>query len=216
MIELYSSATPNGQKIHIMVEETGLAYRIHWISIAKGEQFEPGFLKISPNNKIPALVGPEGPKGQPISLFESGAILLYLAEKTGALLPGDPRARWAAVQWLMFQMGNVGPMFGQAHHFRRFAPEKVPYAIARYTKETRRLYGVLDRRLGAAEYLAGAYSVADIATLPWVARYPWHGLDLGEFPNIKRWYDALAARPAVAKGMEVPAGMPSGWTGARP
>ena len=212
IMDLYTWSTPNGRKISIMLEEVGLPYKVRSVDIRAGAQFEPAFLKISPNNKIPALVDPEGPDGQPISLFESGAILIYLAEKTGALLPKEARARSKTLEWLMFQMGNVGPMFGQAHHFRRFAKEKVPYAIERYTKETRRLYGVLDRRLGTVEYLAGAYSIADIATLPWVARYPWHGLELGEFPNINRWYDALAARPAVAKGMEVPAGSPSGWT----
>ncbi len=211
-IDLYTWSTPNGRKISIMLEEVGLPYRVHPVDIGAGAQFEPEFLKISPNNKIPALVDSEGPDGQPVSLFESGAILIYLAEKAGALLPKEARARYKTLEWLMFQMGNVGPMFGQAHHFRRFAKEKVPYAIERYTKETRRLYGVMDRRLGAAEYLAGAYSIADIATLPWVARFPWHGLELAEFPNIKRWYDALAARPAVIKGMEVPAGKPSGWT----
>ena len=171
MIDLYTWGTPNGRKTSIALEELGLPYRAHPVDITKEEQFEPAFLAISPNNKIPAIVDPEGPGGQPISLFESGAILIYLAEKTGRLLPSDARRRYDAMQWLMWQMGGFGPMLGQAHHFRRFAPERVPYAIERYDKETRRLYGVLDGHLGEAEYLAGAYSTADIATFPWAARH---------------------------------------------
>jgi len=204
MIDLYTWSTPNGRKVSIMLEEAGLPYSVHPVNIGKDEQFAPAFLKISPNNKIPAIVDSDGPDGAPIGLFESGAILIYLAEKTGTLLPTVPRARYLALQWLMFQMGGVGPMFGQAHHFRRFAPEKVPYGIARYDKETARLYGVMDQRLGEADYLAGDYSIADIATFPWCARHEWQGIDLASFPNLKRWYDTVAARPAVARGMAVP------------
>jgi len=204
-IELYTWSTPNGRKASIALEELGLDYSVHTINITKDEQFAPDFLKISPNNRIPAIVDPEGPDGKPISLFESGAILIYLAEKTGKLLPADPRARYAALQWLMWQMGGFGPMLGQAHHFRRFAKEEVPYAVERYTNETRRLYGVLDKRLQEADYLAGAdYSIADIATFPWAARHEWHGIALEDFPAVKRWYDAIEARPAVQKGMVVP------------
>ena len=201
MIELYSSATPNGQKIHIMVEETGLAYRIHWINIAKGEQFEPAFLKISPNNKIPAIIDRDGPDGAPISVFESGAILLYLAEKTGRFLPTEPRARTAVYEWLMFQMGGVGPMLGQAHHFRAYARERIPYAIERYTNEAARLYRVLDRRLGEQEYLAGEYSIADMAVFPWIRLHGRQGQDLARHGNLARWFETIAARPAVAKDM---------------
>ena len=204
MIELYTFTTPNGRKPAIMLEEVGLPYSVHPIHIGRDEQFAPEFLKISPNNKIPAIVDPDGPDGEPISVFESGAILIYLAEKTGQLLPTAARPRLEVLQWLMFQMGHVGPMFGQAHHFRRFAPERIPYAYDRYTNETRRLYGVMDKRLGDADYLAGDYSIADIATFPWTARHPWQGVELEEFPNLKRWYDAISARPAVEKGMAVP------------
>jgi len=206
VIDLYTWGTPNGRKVSIMLEEVDLPYKSHPINITKDEQFAPDFLKISPNNKIPAIVDPEGPDGKPISLFESGAILIYLAEKTGQLFPEEPRARYDVLQWLMFQMGGVGPMFGQAHHFRRFAPEQIPYAADRYTNETRRLYGVMDKRLGDVDYLAGAdYSIADIATYPWAARHEWQGVDLSDFPNVKRWYDAIGARPAVERGMAVPA-----------
>ncbi len=205
-IQLYTWGTPNGRKISIALEELALPYAVHKVDITQGAQFDPDFLKISPNNKIPAIVDPEGPDGAPLALFETGAILLYLAEKTGRLLPAEARARWAAQQWLMWQMGGFGPMLGQAHHFLRFAPEEVPYAKQRYSQETRRLYGVLDTRLGAAPFLAGeAYSVADIATFPWAARHEWQQVALEDFPNVKRWYDALAARPAVARGMAVPA-----------
>jgi GSH-dependent disulfide-bond oxidoreductase len=204
MIELYTWTTPNGRKVSIMLEETGLPYNVHPVDIGKGEQFRPDYVAINPNSKIPAIIDSDGPGGAPLAIFESGAILIYLAEKTGKLLPRDPVARIAALQWLMFQMGGVGPMFGQAHHFLRAAPEPVPYGIERYTKETRRLYGVLERRLGEAEYLAGDYSIADIATFPWVARHEWHKVELAEFPQVARWYAAIAARPAVARGMRVP------------
>ncbi|MGD1878956.1 MAG: glutathione S-transferase N-terminal domain-containing protein [Kiloniellaceae bacterium] len=203
-IELYTWGTPNGRKISIALEEMGLAYSVHPINIIKDEQFAPDFLKISPNNKIPAIVDPDGPDGEPLALFESGAILIYLAEKTGQLMPKDARARSTALQWLMWQMGGFGPMAGQAHHFRRFAKEQIPYAIDRYTNETRRLYGVLDKRLNEADYVAGDYSVADIAIFPWAARYEWQGIALEDFPAVKRWYDAIDARPAVQKGMAVP------------
>ncbi len=204
MIDLYTWSTPNGRKVSIMLEEIGLEYTVHPIDIIKGQQFEPDFLAISPNNKIPAIVDPDGPGGEPFSLFESGAILIYLANKTGQLFPSEERARYKTLEWLMFQMGGVGPFFGQAHHFRRFAPEEVPYAIKRYTDEARRIYGVLDKRLGEVEYLAGDYTIADIATFPWTARHEWQGVELEEFANVKRWYDAIAARPAVARGMDVP------------
>ena len=203
-IELYTWSTPNGRKISIALEELGIDYSVHPINITKDEQFAPDFLKISPNNKIPAIVDPDGPDGKPISLFESGAILLYLADKTGKFMPTDARARYDALQWLMWQMGGFGPMLGQAHHFRRFAKEQVPYAIERYTNETRRLYGVLDKHLQGGEHLAGDYSIADMATFPWAARHEWHGIALEDFPSVKRWYDAVAARPAVQKGMAVP------------
>ena len=203
-IELYTWSTPNGRKVSIALEELGLAYSVHPINITKGEQHASDFLKISPNNKIPAIVDPEGPDGAPIALFESGAILIYLAEKTGRLMPETPRARYTALQWLMWQMGGFGPMLGQAHHFRRFAKEQIPYAIERYTNETRRLYGVLDNRLKETDYVAGDYSIADIAIFPWAARHEWQGIDLADFPALKRWYDATAARPAVQKGMTVP------------
>lgn len=204
-IALYTWGTPNGRKISILLEELALPYAVHTIDITKDEQFDPDFLKISPNNKIPAVVDPEGPDGRPIGLFESGAILIYFAEKTGKLLSTDPRVRLETLQWLMWQMGGWGPMLGQAHHFRRFAPEKIPYAIDRYTDETRRLYGVLDKRLAEGAYMAGDYSIADIATFPWAARHEWQGIELADFPHLKRWYDAVAARPAVARGMAVPA-----------
>ena len=205
-IQLYTWGTPNGRKISIALEELGLPYEVSTVNITKDEQFDPAFLKISPNNKIPAIVDPDGPDGSEIALFETGAILLYLAEKTGKLLPTDARERWSAQQWLMWQMGGFGPMLGQAHHFLRFAPEDVPYAKTRYSNEARRLYGVLDTRLGQAPYLAGdSYSVADIATFPWAARHPWQQIALEDFPAVKRWYDELAARPAVERGMAVPA-----------
>jgi GST-like protein len=204
MIELHTWGTPNGRKVSVMLEECGLAYSVHRIDIGKGDQFTPGFLALNPNGKIPAMLDPDGPDGAPIAMFESGAILIYLAAKTGRFLPQTVRGKYEALQWLMFQMGGVGPMFGQVHHFVRAAKEQVPYAIERYGKEKDRLYGVLDRRLGAAEYLAGEYSIADMATYPWVARHEWHRTDLADFPNVKRWFDAIGARPAVQRGMAVP------------
>ncbi|HZT18536.1 MAG TPA: glutathione S-transferase N-terminal domain-containing protein [Dongiaceae bacterium] len=203
MIDLYSWATPNGHKIHIMLEETGLAYRVHPVDIGRGDQFEPSFLAISPNNRIPAIVDQEGPDGRPISIFESGAILLYLAEKAGKFLPKDMRGRYEAIQWLMFQMGGVGPMLGQAHHFRAYAPEKIPYAIDRYTKEAGRLYGVIDHRLADRPFIAGEYSIADMAIFPWLRSWERQGVDIAEYPHLKRWFDTIAARPAVERGVKV-------------
>jgi GST-like protein len=205
MIDLYTWGTPNGRKVSIMLEECGLPYRTHAINIGKNDQFTPEFIALNPNSKIPAILDSEGPDGKPMSMFESGAILLYLAGKTGKFLPSSVRGKYDALQWLMFQMGGVGPMIGQAHHFLRAAPEKVPYGIDRYSKETRRLYGVLDRHLAKTPYLAaGEYGVADIATYPWIARHEWHQVALAEFPNVKRWFDTIGARPAVIKGMAVP------------
>jgi GST-like protein len=205
MIDLYTWTTPNGRKVSIMLEEVGLPYRVHPINIGKDDQFKPDYLKINPNSKIPSIVDPEGPDGKPISMMESGAILVYLADKTGKLLAKSGRPRYEALQWLMFQMGGVGPMFGQVHHFLRAAKEQVPYAIDRYGKETKRLYGVLNERLKGNDYLAdGGYSIADIATYPWVSRHEWHKTDLNDFPGVKRWYDAISARPAVQKGMNIP------------
>jgi len=204
MIELYTWATPNGRKVSIMLEECGLPYKVHTIDIGAGEQFAPDYLAINPNAKIPSIVDPDGPDGKPIRMMESGAILIYLSAKTGKFLPKSDREKYVVLQWLMFQMGHVGPIFGQVHHFLRYAKERVPYAIERYTKEKDRLYGVLDRRLGEIDYLAGEYSIADIATYPWVARYERHKTDLSTFPNVKRWFDAISARPAVIRGMAVP------------
>jgi GST-like protein len=204
MIDLYTWGTPNGRKASIMLEEVGLPYTVHKIDIGKGEQFKPEFVAINPNSKIPAIVDHDGPDGKPMNVFESGAILIYLAQKTEHLLPPTARAKSETLQWLMFQMGGVGPMFGQNHHFRRFAPEKVPYAIERYGKETERLYGVMDARLGKVPYLTGEYSIADIATYPWVSRHDYQEIELARFPNVKRWFDAISARPAVQKGMKVP------------
>ena len=204
MIELYTWTTPNGRKVSIMLEELALPYRVHPINIGKGEQFAPEYVRINPNSKIPSIVDAEGPDGGPITMMESGAILIYLAGKTGKLMPASVRDRMVALQWLMFQMGGVGPIFGQVHHYLRSAKEQVPYAIERYMKETRRLYGVLNDRLKDNEYLADGYSVADIATYPWVARYEWHKTDLNDFPHVKRWFDAISARPAVQRGMKVP------------
>ena len=204
MIDVYTWATPNGHKVHIMLEECGLPYKVHAVDIGKGEQFEPAFLKISPNNKIPAIVDSDGPDGKPISVFESGAILIYLAEKTGKFMPKEPRARIAALEWLMFQMGSIGPMFGQTHHFRNYAPEKIAYAIDRYTNETGRIYGVMDKRLGAHAYLAGPdYTIADIAAWPWTRSIKNQGHELASFPNVKRWFEAIDARPAVQRGVKV-------------
>jgi GST-like protein len=206
MIDLYTWGTPNGRKASVMLEEVDLDYRAHAINIGKDEQFAPDFLKISPNNKIPAMVDHDGPNGAPLSMFESGAMLLYLARKTGKFLPTDEVAYFEVMQWLMFQMGGVGPMFGQAHHFRRFVKDDIPYARERYTNETKRLYGVMDKRLGDSQYLANdEYSVADIATFPWVARYEWHGIDFeADYPNVWRWYQSIWDRPAVKRGFEVP------------
>jgi GST-like protein len=204
MIDLYTWTTPNGRKVSIMLEELALPYRVHAINIGKDDQFKPEFIRINPNSKIPAIVDPDGPDGKPFPMMESGAILVYLADKTGKLLAKSGRVRYAALQWLMFQMGGVGPMFGQTHHFLRAAKEPVPYAIDRYTKETRRLYGVLEGHLKDHAYFADEYSIADIATYPWVARHEWHKVDLNDFPGVKRWFDAISARPAVKKGMAVP------------
>ena len=203
MIDLYFWTTPNGYKVTIMLAEVGLRYRVIPIDITAGYQFGAEFLKISPNNKIPAIIDHDGPAGQPLPIFESGAILLYLAEKTGKLLSAEPRARMEVMQWLMFQMGGVGPMLGQAHHFRRYAPEQIPYAVGRYTKEAARLYSVIDRRLAETEYLAGEYSIADVATFPWVRPYRWQGQDLHDYPNLKRWFDAIKVRRAVQEGLAV-------------
>ena len=205
MIDIYSWPTPNGHKVHIMLEECGLRYRAHAVNIGAGDQFRPDFLAISPNNKIPALTDPDGPDGKPISLFESGAILLYLAGKTGRFLPASTRGRYETLQWLMFQMGGVGPMLGQAHHFRIYAPEKIDYAINRYTNEAKRLYGVMNQqveRTGA--YIAGAeYTVADIAIYPWLRSWQNQGIDWADFPALKRWFDRIGARPAVQRGVQV-------------
>ena len=204
MIDLYSWATPNGRKIHVMLEECGLEYNAHAVNIGKGEQFEPDFLKISSNNRIPAITDSDGPDGKPISLFESGAILMYLAEKTGNFLPEEPRARYETLQWLMFQMGGVGPMFGQSNHFSHYAVNKIPYAIDRYVNESKRLYGVIDKRLGDVEYLAGAeYTIADIATHPWVHGFERRGVDPNDYPNVKRWVEVIHERPAVKLGIQV-------------
>jgi GST-like protein len=207
MIEVYSWPTPNGHKVHIMLEECGLAYRVHPVDIGAGDQFAPAFLALSPNNKIPAITDPDGPDGQPMSLFESGAILLYLAGKTGKLLPADVRGKYEVLQWLMFQMGGVGPMLGQAHHFRIYAPEKLPYAIDRYTNEAKRLYSVINKRLAHTTYLGGDnYSIADIAVFPWLRSWKNQGVDMADYPHLKGWFDEIAKRPAVQRGLEVLAG----------
>jgi len=204
MIEVYSWATPNGHKVHVMLEECGLAYRAIPVDIGAGDQFKPDFLAISPNNKIPAIVDPDGPDGQPISLFESGAILMYLAAKTGKFLPSDLRGRYRTLEWLMFQMGGVGPMLGQAHHFQMYAPEKIPYAIDRYSNETKRLYGVMDKRLESSRFIAAdEYTIADIAIFPWLRSWQNQGIDWADFPTLKAWFDGIAARPAVQRGVEV-------------
>ena len=203
MIDLHTWPTPNGFKVSIMLEETGLPYTVIPVDISKGDQFKPEFLKISPNNKMPAIVDHDGPDGGPYALFESGAVLMYLAEKTGRFMPSAVAARYRVIQWLMFQMGGIGPMLGQAHHFRQYAPEPLPYAIDRYTNETGRLYGVMDRRLGDSEYLAGDYSIADIACFPWIRSYERQGQKLEDFANVKRWFEAIGDRPAVQKGLQV-------------
>jgi len=203
-IELYSWPTPNGHKVHIMLEECGLPYNVHPVDIGAGDQFKPEFLAISPNNKMPAIVDPEGPDGKPMPVFESGAILLYLAGKTGKFLPADVRGKYVTLQWLMFQMAGVGPMLGQAHHFRIYAPEKVEYAINRYTNEAKRLYGVMDRRLAEVPYFAGdEYTIADMAIFPWTRPHANQGIDLAEYPNVKRWFDRIDARPAVKRAVQV-------------
>ena len=204
MIQLYTWGTPNGKKVSIMLEEIGMGYEVHPINIGQGDQMKPEYLAINPNNKIPAIIDTDGPGGKPFKLFESGAILLYLAEKSGKLWPDDLSQRYTVIQWLMFQMGGIGPMFGQANYFYRLE-EKVPYAIERFYKEAVRLYNVLDKQLGESEYLAGGvYSIADIATYPWVWRHDGHNVKLEEFSNVKRWYDKISERPAVKRGMEIP------------
>lgn len=204
MIDVYSWATPNGHKVHILLEECGLPYRAHAVNIGTGEQFRPEFLAISPNNKIPAIRDPEGPDGEPITLFESGAILLYLAGKTGRFLPPGDRGRYEVLQWLMFQMGGVGPMLGQNHHFRLYAPEKIPYAIDRYTNEAKRLYGVIERRLATSPWLGGEdYSIADMAVWPWLRNWEKQGIALSEHPHLERWFETVGRRPAVRRGIAV-------------
>jgi GST-like protein len=204
MIDVYSWPTPNGHKVHIMLEETGLQYRVHGVNIREGDQFKAEFLKVSPNNRIPAIVDRNGPSGKPISVFESGAILLYLASKSGKLLPVDLQARWSCVEWLMWQMGGIGPMMGQANHFRRYSKEKIQYAIDRYTNEANRLTRVLDKRLGEARYTAGSeYSISDIAIFPWMRGAENRGVNVAEYPNVKRWFDEINARPAVQRGVQV-------------
>ena len=203
MIDLYTWPTPNGHKVHIFLEETGLEYTVIPVNILTGDQFDPEFLKISPNNKMPAMVDRDGPDGKPYAVFESGAMLLYLAEKTGRFMPTGMAERYTVIQWLMFQMGGIGPMLGQAHHFRLYAPEKIEYAFNRYTNEASRLYRVVDTRLADAEYLAGDYSIADMATYPWLRYHENQGQKLEDYPHLKRWYDALSERPAVQKGLAV-------------
>ncbi len=205
MITLYTWGTPNGRKVSIALEELALPYEVRPVDITKNEQFSPEFSALTPNNKIPLIVDSEGPGDQPITIFESGAILIYLAGKSSRLLPNDIRARFEAMQWLMFQMASVGPMLGQAHHFLRFAPEVISYAIERYSKEAARIYGVLDKRLTDNPWLAGdEYSIADIATFPWLASHDWQGIDLKRFPAVNRWFETMQSRPAVQRGMEVP------------
>jgi GST-like protein len=204
MIDLYYWPTPNGWKISIALEELGLPYSVQYVNIGRGEQFTPEFLAISPSNRMPAIVDHEPlGGGAPLSIFESGAILLYLAEKTGRLIPSDPRGSYEVLQWVMWQMAGLGPMLGQTHHFRQYAPEPIPYAIERYTNEANRLYGVLDRRLQAREYICGAYSIADIAAWPWIVPYQRQGQKLEDFPNVRRWHESMKARPAVKRGMDV-------------
>src|SRR5579863_3913351 len=210
MIDVYFWITPNGYKVTILLEELGWKYNVIPVNIGKGDQFKPEFLKISPNNRIPAMVDDEGPGGQPIAIFESGAMLMYIAEKAGwKFMPQDLRRRYEVLEWLMFQMASVGPMLGQVHHFRRYAPEQIPYAIDRYTNEAKRVYGVIDKRVGDVPYLASEYSIADIATYPWLKLHKLQGQNLEEFPNLKRWYEAMEARPAVQKGMAVMANGPA-------
>jgi len=200
MIDLYTWSTPNGRKVSIALEEMELPYEVHPINVGKGEQFAPEFLKISPNNRIPAIVD----RDNGLSLFESGAILLYLAEKTGRFHAATAETRWRVIEWLMWQMGGIGPMLGQVHHFLKFNPGKAPYAEERYSKEAQRLYGVLDRRLAEVPFVAGDYSIADMALWPWIARFEWQQIDMDQFPNVRRWYCEIAARPAVQAGYKVP------------
>ena len=202
-IELYYWPTPNGWKITIMLEELGVPYEVKYVNIGKGEQFEPSFLEIAPNNRMPAIVDPEGPNGKPISIFESGAILQYLGRKFGKFYPTDERIKVDVEQWLFWQVGGLGPMAGQAHHFRQYAPEKLPYAVDRYTNEVNRLYGVMNKRLADREFLAGDYSIADMAAIGWVKPFKNQGQDLDDFPNLKRWFDAILARPAVERALLV-------------
>ena len=203
-LQLYSLPTPNGVKVSIMLEEVGLPYEAHRVDFDSNDQLTPEFLSLNPNNKIPAIIDPQGPDGQPLALFESGAILVYLAEKTGKLVPRDAARRYEALQWVMFQMGGVGPMLGQNHHFRQYAPEKLPYAIDRYTNEAKRLYGVIDRRLAASRWLGGDdYSIADIATWPWLRNWKNQGIELGDYPHLEKWFHAVEARPAVQRGVKV-------------
>jgi GSH-dependent disulfide-bond oxidoreductase len=204
LIDLYTWPTPNGHKIHIMLEETGLEYRVHPIDIGAGEQFKPEFLAISPNNKIPAMVDQRGPGGKPFALAESGAMLFYLASKTGKFLPADVRERWEVMQWVMFQMGHIGPMLGQAHHFLQYAPEKIEYAMNRYRNEAKRLYGVVDKQVEENEWIAGGeYSIADMSIMPWLRFPERQGVNIEEYPNLRAWRDRIAARPAVKKALEV-------------
>ena len=202
-IELYYWPTPNGWKITIMLEELGVPYVVKYVNIGKGEQFEPSFLAIAPNNRMPAIIDPEGPGGKPISVFESGAILQYLGRKFGKFYPTDERTRVQVEEWLFWQVGGLGPMAGQAHHFRQYAPEKVQYAIDRYTNEVNRLYGVMNKRLADRDFLAGDYSIADMAAIGWTKSYKNQGQDLEDFPHLKRWFDAMLARPAVERGLVV-------------
>jgi GST-like protein len=202
-IELYYWPTPNGWKITIMLEELGVPYELRYVNIGTGEQFEPAFLAIAPNNRMPAIVDPEGSDGKPISVFESGAILMYLGRKFGRFYPQSERERVEVEQWLMWQMGGLGPMAGQAHHFRQYAPEKVPYAIDRYTNEVNRLYGVMNKRLADREFLAGDYSIADMACIGWVVPYERQGQNLDDFANLRRWFNAMKARPAVVRGIDI-------------
>ncbi|MEX0853000.1 MAG: glutathione S-transferase N-terminal domain-containing protein [Bauldia sp.] len=204
-IDLYFWPTPNGFKISIALEELGVPYTVRFVAIGKGEQFQPAFLGVSPNNRIPAIVDPQGPDGMPISVFESGAILIYLGEKFGRLYPADARQRVAVNEWLIWQVANVGPIFGQNNHFRTYAKEKLPYAITRFVDETHRLFGVLDKRLVGREFVAGAYSVADIAIFAWIRNWDRRGIDIAEFDNVRRWHDAIAARPAVSRGLAIKA-----------
>lgn len=203
MIDVYYWGTPNGHKVIIALEEMGLEYQIFPINISENDQFQPDFLKISPNNKIPAIVDQNGPRGEPISVFESGAILQYLGRKTGLFYPTDEQQRVEVEQWLMWQMGGLGPMLGQNHHFNRFAKEKIPYAIDRYINETKRLYGVLEKQLIGQNYVAGEYSIADMAIFPWLCRYEWQSIELDEFPNVKAYIQRMNARPAVQKALSI-------------